>query len=162
VSRQIHKALYKVYNLPDSYFGIGYKDTKLSAARQEVIAGKIENVPSKGTLVIQGTAAPVVNQLLTTDKKIRGICFTERSQSAFETYQNPAANIIVLYDVGMEVTLNSKVSGMVLNSILKHYSGRNTLVIIETHLTKTELLSKYDLNVVNFIKIELKAQEAWI
>ena len=159
---EMHATLLSIYGLPAGYFGISYKDMDMSATRQDAITKKIKNAPNDGTLTVQGTAAPIVNQLLTQGRKIRGISFTERSSTAFETHQNPTADVVVLYDVGAEVSLNGKVSGMVLANIVKYYSSRKTLLIIETDMTKTALLSRYDFNTTNFIKIIKKEKENWI
>lgn len=151
----------ELYNLPKSYSGISYSDTKLSKVMQKNIEEKVARAPNKGTLTIHGTAAPVVNQLISAGRKVRGIDFLERSADAFTMHHNPESNIVVLYNVGTEVSLNTKVGGMVLKSIIKHYAERNTLLIIETDLTKTDLLSRYDFHVTNAFKIPPKEEELW-
>ncbi len=158
----IAKYLYDIYGLPTAYCNVSYKDTALIAVKQEEIQGKIANAPSKGLLAIQGNAAPIINQMLEAGKKVRGINFLERSADAFGIFENPAASVVVIYNVGSEISVNTKVSSLVLKNILKNYSNSNTLVIIETHLTKSELLSNYHVQAVNFIKIANKEEESWV
>ena len=151
-----------LYNLPKTYKNITYKDTGLVKVKQEDIQDKISRAPLKGTLTITGIAAPVVNQLIDSGLKVRGINFLDRSSTAFEQHENPHANIVVLYNVGNEVSLNSKVSGMVLRNIIKHYESKNTLLIIETDLSKGDLLSRYDFRVTNYIRIPKVDEAVWI
>ena len=153
--------VYEVYGLPISYAKLTYKDTQLISVKQLDIAKKIHRAPTKGLLAIQGCAGAVVNQLLET-KKVRGIDFLARSSAAFDVFSNPSSEVIVLYNVGSEVSTNHKVSGLVLLNIVKHYSNKNTLLVIETNLTKADLLSRYDLKVTNFIKILPKLEDAWV
>lgn len=155
-------AVLRVYGLPTSYDGITYSDTMLGIAKQKDIPAKISTAPNRGTLVIQGTAAPIINQFIEEGRKVRGINFIERSGAAFDVFPNPAANVVLLYGLGSEVSLNSKVSGMVFRNIVEHYAEKQTLLVIETYLPKTELLSRYDFRVSNFIKVEKKQEESWI
>ena len=153
--------LYGIYGLPPSYADVTYKETDLIPIKQLDLAKKIANAPNKGTLTIQGSAAAVVNQLIE-DRKIRGIDFLDRDNAAFEAFDNPSADVVVLYNVGSEVSLKGTVPGMVLGKIVKHYSNRKTLLIIETKYTKAKLLERYDFAATNFIKILLKPEKAWL
>jgi len=152
----------KMYNLPISYAEITFEDTELTAKRKKDLPELIEKAPVRGILYVQGTAAPIVNQLLTKGKAVRGIDFTERSSSAFEQHQNPECAIVVIYNLGAEITVNYHVPQKVINNILKHYSTRDTLIIVETDLSKNDLLNRYDINAVNYIKIPRKTEERWI
>ena len=154
--------LYRIYGLPVSYQNVRYSDTVLSKIKQQDIMDKIARAPNRGLLAIQGTAAPVVNQLLEANRKTRGIDFIEVSATAFENHLFPLASVVVLYNVGSEVSTNFNISGQVLRKIIKFYNENNTLLIIETDLAKSELLRRYDVNIVNFIKLQPKPEEAWI
>lgn len=151
-----------VYGLPPAYADIGYGDTCLSKAKQDHLEAKVPTAPNKGTLTVTGTAAPIVNQLIGLKRVVRGINFLDRSTTAFEAHENPKANVVVLFNVGMEVSLNAKVSGMVLRSIVQHYAEQPTLLIIETKLSRTELLSRYDFRVANHTIIPKKEDESWL
>jgi len=151
-----------VYGLPVAYAGKTYNDTGLTKAKAKEIEGKITKAPSKGTLTINGTAAPIVNQFINDGRKVRGVDFTVINSKAFEEFSLPVSSVVLLYNVGVEVSTNFKISGQVFRKILKFYSEKNTLLIIETDLTKTELLSRYDFRVTNFIKIPQKEEEIWV
>jgi hypothetical protein len=155
-------AVYTVYGLPTTYHGIGYADTGISKAKQEDLEKKVPSAPMSGTLVVQGLAAPIINQFITLGKKVRGIDFLKFSASAFDEHQYPVADVVVLYNVGVEVSTNFSISGQVFRKILKQYSEHKTLLIIETNLGKTDLLSRYDFRVVNFVKIDKKPEDVWI
>ena len=155
------KTLYTIYNLPIVYAEIGYEDTALIKVKQEHIEELIPKAPYSGTLTIQGTAAPVVNQLME-QRSVRGIDFNVRSEDPWGTHQNPSADVVVLYNVGSEVAMKGTVGGLVLANIVKYYSNRRTLLVIETNMNKMELLHRYDFKATNFIKIEKKPEDVWI
>jgi len=154
--------LYKHYNIPTSYIGVTYSDTDLSKAKQEHIETKVKSAPKKGTLVVRGTAAPIINQLLDAGRIVQGIDFVERSSSAFDTHYNPSADVIILYGLGLEISVNHNVSRQVLQNILAYYAKRDTLVVIETGLTKSELRNNYDFIPVNFLQVPEAAEESWV
>ena len=151
-----------IYGLPVSYAGKGYHDTGLVKTKIETLPDKVANAPNNGTLTIQGTAAPVINQLLDLGKKVRGVDFIQLSATAFEQHDLPVTPVVLLYNVGIEVSTNFRISGQVLRKVIKFYSEKRTLLILESDLTKTELLSRYDFRVTNFIKIPPKEEEIWL
>ncbi len=151
-----------IYGLPVSYANKGYCDTGLAKIKVEDLPKKVANAPNSGTLTLQGTAAPVVNQLLLAGRKVRGVDFIKLSATAFEEHPLPVTSVVVLYNVGVEVSTNFKISGQVLRKVIKFYSEKQTLLIIETDLAKTELLSRYDFRTTNFIKIPPKEEEIWV
>lgn len=156
------EAGYLVYGLPTSYKDIGYSETGLPKAKQLELQDKIPRAPSTGTLTIQGSAACVINHFIDLKRKVRGLDFTKLASTAFEEHNYPQSDVVLLYNVGIEVSVNTKVSSMVLQKVLKYYNGRPTLLVIETKYTKSQMLSQYDFNVTNFIKIPEKAEEIWV
>lgn len=155
------KGTYQAYGLPSNYLGMTYETTALPKVKQEEIRSKIEHAPRSGTLYVKGTAAPIVNQLLS-NRSVRGLSFYDLCGTAFEQHQYPRAGVVVVLGVGDEISINTKVSSLVLNSILKSYAKRQTLLIIETGLTKTQLLEKYSVDAVNFIQIPQIKEKQWI
>lgn len=154
--------VYPLYGLPSYYAGLTFAHTGLSKAQQERFTKSIENAPPTGVLAIRGMAAPVVNLLLEQKRKVRGIDFTVRSQNAFEEHQNPAAEVIVIYNVGVEITGNSNISKKILRSLIQYYKERQTLVIIESTLGKSDFRLQYDIDIANFITIPEAAEAQWI
>ena len=156
------KFVYKHYGIPISYLGVDYDDLDMPKAKETSLRGKIKNAPQKGTLFIRGTAAPVINQLFTQGRTIKGINFMARSETAFERHMNPQADVILIYNVGSEISMNRQVSRQVLQAILKYYTSGVTLVIVETSFTKSELLHNYDISASNFLTLQEKKEEVWI
>ena len=113
-------------------------------------------------MVISGTAAPVINQLISRKLRVTSINFPQRSGEAFTIFDNPKSDVILITGVGMEVTLNYAISRQVLHALLKHYGEQDTLIVIETHFTKSMLRDKYDLTPNNFLIIPLKEEEVFI
>jgi len=158
----IKSTMLGIYGLPVTYAGKTYNDTGLAKIKIETLPKMIGNAPSTGTLTIQGTAAPIVNQLISDKRKVRGVNFISLSATAFEDHSLPVANVVVLYNVGVEVSTNFKISGQVFRKVLKFYANKQTLLIIETDLGKTDLLSRYDFRTTNYIKIPPKQEEIWV
>ena len=150
-----------ICGLPTAYVGITYEGTALSKVKQNSIKGKIDNAPRKGSLVIQGTAAPIVNHLMQ-KRKVRGIDFIELTTNAFAEHVLPMAEVILLYNVGVEVSTNYSISSQIFNKVRKYYAGKSVLLIIETDLGKTDLLHKYDFRVTNFLRVPIKEEEVWV
>ena len=153
---------YKHYGIPVSYIGCSYKDLELSATRAKSLEKKLKAAPKSGLLVVKGVAAPVINQQVELGKSVAGINFAERSNSAFESFTNPKADIILVYGIGDEVTTNYNISRQVLNGILAYYKHRDTLVVIETVFGKTELRNNYDLTPTNFLTLEEKPEVSFL
>ncbi len=162
MNNNINSTVLGIYGLPITYAGKSYSDTGLAKIKIETLPKTISNAPSTGTLTIQGTAAPVVNQLIADGRKVRGVNFISLSATAFEDHNLPISSVVVLYNVGVEVSTNFKISGQVFRKVLKFYAGKQTLLIIETDLGKTDLLSRYDFRTTNYIKIPQQQEEIWV
>jgi len=153
---------YTHFGIPVTYIGVTYKDLDVSSIKAKHLEGKMKQAPPQGLLVIQGSAAPVINQLHKQGRSMRGIDFIVRAGEAFEPHEEPKADVILIYNVGAEVSMKSIISGKVLNALLKHYASRRTLVVLETHLTKSELRHNYDINVSNYVTLNRKPDEVWV
>jgi len=158
----IKRKLFEIYGLPSAYADMSYEDTGLSKVKQEGIKKTIERAPAKGTLTIQGTAGPIVTQLINNGRKVRGIDFIAFSSNAFAEHTMPISDVVLLYNVGIEVSTNFNISKQVFAKIRKYYTERNVLLIIETDLGKTDLLSKYDFRVTNFLRVPNKEETIWV
>lgn len=158
----VNKYKLSMYNLPQCYGNMTYDSIDISSVKAKDLEEKITRAPRAGLLVIKGTAGPVVNQLLAMERRVRGIDFIEMNNDAFGVHEFPSAEVVVVYNVGFEVSTKFSVSGMVLQKLIQYYKDRRTLVILETKLSKTDLLTKYDLSVTNFIALPEKSEEKWI
>ena len=156
------RVLLKIYNLPTHYAGVDYKDTTLTAVKQEYIKEKINNAPKSGMLVVQGNAAPIVRQLIKNGRKVRGANFVNMVGNIFEKPQLPKADVIVILGVGDEVTTNNKLPAQFMQNMLKTLKGRGGLVIIESSKTKKQFEDTYGVVVSNFFKIEDKKEDTWV
>ncbi len=156
------KFTYKHYHIPITYIGMKYSDLNVSKVKADKIATSVSKAPIKGLLVIKGSAGPIINQLCEDGRSIRGIDFTDRSNTAFEKHNNPEAAVVLIHSIGAEVTTNYNISRQVLQALLKFYSRRQTLVVLETSFGKSELRSNYDLTPNNYIILDEKEEEAWV
>ncbi len=98
---------YRHYGIPTTYVGITYNDLNITAPRLKRLTASIKQAPISGLLIVKGNAAPIINQLFES-RTIRGIDFMKRAGNAFEQHTNPEAEVIIIYSVGSEITLNYK------------------------------------------------------
>jgi hypothetical protein len=157
------KIAYTILGLPTHYHGMDYSDTKLIASRIDGIREKISKAPQSGVLLVSGTAAPIINQLIGTGRKTIGIDFVQYFNSKLsneETMDLPRANVVLIYNVGAEPANNATFSGKLLNSLLSFY--KSSLVVIESDKTPTAFSSTYSLAIANSIIVAPKDVERWI
>ena len=160
----MNKTLYQLRGLPIYYFGLTYSDTKLPQLKYEALQLKIAKAPTSGVLLVSGCAAPIVNQLMET-RKVMGVDFIEYYEERFtdkESSTLPNAPVVVLYGVGSEPARNSEYAARLLQSIIGQYKSSETLLIIETELTKSNFMTKYGIDIKNSVVVPLKEEEAWI
>lgn len=158
------KSGYGILGLPYHYYGISYEDTKLVPTRQKVIEESIDRAPTSGVLLVSGSAAAVVNQLLY-KRKVVGISFSELFDHRFGDESSgsyPNSPVVLIYAIGLEAAKSKEYSSTILNSLLSYYKARETLVILETHLTPSNFQTTYGLTIKNTISIPPKEDEAWV
>jgi hypothetical protein len=153
-----------VLGIPTDFYNVGYEDVKLLPTRIEAIRGKIAKAPSAGVLLVSGTAAPIINQLLDMkNRKVVGIDFVEYYNSKLSsenTIELPKASIILLYNVGLEPANNATFAGKILSSIMSMF--RSSLLIIETDKTPSSFITTYGISIVNSLIIPTKDIEKWV
>ena len=156
------RLVYKHFKIPVTYIDVDYEDLDISKTKAAHLRGKMKSAPPKGLLFIKGSAAPVVNQLYGQGRSIRGINFVEHSDDAFGTHAYPTADVVLIYNLGSEVSTNYNVSRQVLQKLLRYYKSQNTLVVVETHFAKSEVLHNYDVSTGNFLTLDDRADDVWI
>jgi len=154
--------IYKHLNIPTHYASIEWDDTTLVAVKKNMYLEKFKNPPKRGLVGVTGTAAPIVNSLYSLGKKLLGIDFTTRSSTAFESHTNPSCDVVVIYSIGDEVSVNHNITGQVLRGIISAYQSKNTLVVLESRLTKSEMRTRYDVDIVNHVNLKLKPEDTWL
>jgi len=158
-------SIYRVLHLPVRYTEEPYEQTTLIQSKIQDIQKKIYNAPSSGTLLISGTAGPIVNQLYEMGRKCYGISFVNfynDKLSNEDTMLPGKVAVAVIYGVGNEPAKNSEYGSKLLGSILDYYKNKEVLVIVETPLTTSDFLVKYGIEFSNKLNIRLKKEEAWV
>ena len=155
---------YSVLGLPTSYYGMTYKDTKLPVPRAQDLEVKIKKAPTSGVLLVSGTAAPIVNQLLEMGgRKVVGLSFSDFYQSKLsneEAMSTPIAPIVVIYGIGSEPANNTQFASKILNSLLSNY--KPCLVILETDKTVNNFQVAYSLAITNVLTIPELDTPKWV
>ena len=69
------------------------------------------------------------------------------------------ADIVVIYNVGLEKALNTDFSAKLLLGLMKQFQDQNKIVIIDTHLAYNDFYRKYQIEFVNKLSINKKSEE---
>lgn len=142
----------KVYDLPTSYIGKEWANIPLPQPEKDRLSNIFKGALPTATLFVQGTAAPIVNQLFEANTKVRGIDLSYRLADPFALHINPKADVLVVYNVDNPVG-NAKVVKKVMEDIINYARQTSSLVIIESNATSSEFEGNYGIKLVNKIKI---------
>lgn len=159
-------SIYSAFHLPKRYATETYEDTELPKTQIPILTKKIYAAPKAGTLLVSGTAGPIINQLWEMGRKSYGIPFTEYYSDQFkeEKTQLPSnkVDVVVIYGIGNEQGKNPEFSTRLLTSLLDFYKSRDILVILETPMSKTDFQTRYQLDITTTLKLQLKKEQAWL
>lgn len=140
------------------------EDTKIPAKNIQALRDKIAKAPKKGVIVVTGTCCPIVNELFNDGRTIVGFSFSEyydaRFSSENEVDKPKPAKVVVLRSVGKEPAKNFEYSTKLIQGIMEYYA--NSLLIIETHLTKNAFETTYGIIVANHVSLLKKEEEPWL
>ena len=158
------KIAYSMLGIPSHYHGVTYEDTKLIASKMSATRDKISRAPTSGVLLVVGTAAPIINQLLEDrSRKVVGFSFVDYYNSKLsseETMEVPKGQVILIHGVGSEPASNPQFAAKILNGLLGGY--KSNLVIIETDKTASSFQTAYGLVIANTINIPEHEVVKWI
>jgi len=157
------KIAYSMRGLPVDYWNVTYKDTKLSMAKAEELSKKIAKAPAKGILLVSGTCAPIVNQLIDAGRKVLGLSFPEYYQSKLsneESMEIPRGSTIVIYGIGAEPANSPQFASKILGALLSSY--KSSLVILETDKTPSNFQTTYSLVLANTVSVPEADVVKWV
>lgn len=156
------KILYFALGLPLSAVGKTWEDTGLPQPEAERFEEMFKNIPNNVKVIhVQGTAAPIINQLWASGTKIRGIDMATWFEAPFEPHDYPTAEIIVIWDVDDTIS-SPKVTVPIVKGAVTHYSNIGVPVIIESKDTPAKFESNYGIKLVNKIKIPEIPEIKWL
>ena len=159
-------SILSAFHLPQRYASETYEDTDLPRTAISGLQQKIYKAPTSGTLLVSGTAGPIVNQLREMGRKTHGIPFTEYSTDQFKdekvSLPSNKVEVVVVYGIGNEQAKNSEFSSRLLISMLDFYKSRQVLVIMETSLTITDFQTRYQIDTPTSIRMRLKKEQSWL
>jgi hypothetical protein len=119
------------------------------------------DLPSGSVLFVNGSAAPVVNQLLSKGKTVRGIDMSERLALPFDIYNNPKADVALLYGLENPVG-NNKVTKKVFDDVVNFYKASGALIIISSTDTSAVFEGNYSIKLVNKLIIKENAEKSFL
>jgi len=156
--------VYKSRRLPVRLLEEDWEATTTSKVKQEMLRQKIFKAPETGTLLVSGTAGPIINQLYQMGRKCAGLSLIEYFESKLQSEgeKPPVSEVIFLYGVGNEPAKSGEYGGKLISGLMEYCKNRGYLLVIETHLSPTNFEVRYGINITTKISIKLKAEDAWL
>jgi hypothetical protein len=158
----VNIARYRVYGIPASYVNKTWESTATPKSEITRLTTVFDgDLPSGSVLFVNGSAAPIVNQLLSKGKTVRGIDMSERLALPFDIYNNPKADVVLLY--GLEFpTGNQKVIQRVFFDVINFYKASNSLIIISSTDTSAVFEGNYGIKLVNKLIIKEPIEKSFL
>jgi len=158
------KYAYTAKQIPLRYVNETLEATTMAKTQMKILDEKLYRAPSSGVLLITGTAGPIVNHLWQQGRKVVGMSFVEYFDGRFsdEKLVPLKADVVVLHGVGSEADGKKEFSSTLLTGIMDIYKNRETLLIIETHMTPTTFAVTYGRTITNAKTVTLHEEEKWI
>lgn len=155
-----NETVYAVYGLPPAYANGTWESLDVSPENTARYKEAFKN-PINSTVFVQGTLAPIIQQLLEQGLKVRGVDFTKRQNAAFEDHNNPDAEVVLIWNVN-KYSGKAEVSMNLLQNLIQYYRGRNALVIVQSEESAVFMRDNYGFITNNKIKLLPKPEEKWL
>ena len=155
---------YGAKQLPLRYVQETFEGTTMAKTQIKILDEKLYRAPKSGILLITGTAGPIVNHLWQQGRRVVGMSFVEYFDGRFsdDRLVPLKADVVVLHGVGNEADGKKSFSTVLLTGIMDIYKNRETLLIIETHLSPTTFAVAYGVTIPNTKNIQMREAELWI
>lgn len=153
--------VYAVYGLPPAYSRENPWDSlDVSKEEQERITEAFKE-PINSTIFVQGSASPIIQQLVAQKAKVRGIDFSKRQLNAFDEHNNPEADVILIWNVN-KYSGKAEVSINMLDNLISFYRSKNAMVIVQSSESSTFMRDSYGFTSVNKLKFLPKQEVKWL
>jgi hypothetical protein len=155
-----NETVFAVYGLPPAYANGGWEGIDVS--QDEIDRYKTAfSSPISSTVFVQGSCAPIIQQLLEQGSKVRGIDLSKRQNAAFEDHNNPDADVILIWNVN-KYSGRPEVSINLLNNLINYYRTKSALVIVQSPESSIFMRDNYGFQTPNKIKLLPKAEVKWL
>lgn len=148
------------YGLPKGHCNKSWDDCDLREPEKERLQTAFSN-PISSVVFVQGTTAPIINQLIQQKSKVRGIDLLKRLQNPFQEYDNPDGDVILVYNAE-RYTGKPEIAISLFKNILNYYRGKDVLVLIESSQSYNFLRDSYGLDCSNKIKVPILKETKWL
>lgn len=158
--------IYMYSGLPRVWYNESVEEYKISDDRYTLLCSKLKNLPKKPvTLYIQNACSIFVNKIFN-DYKIKGIDFAKYFDNRFnkeaEAFTLPEADIIVIYNVGLESAVNTTYSSKLLYALMEQIKQNGSHLFLCSHLSPSKFESSYNIDIVNKIIVQKHKEEQFI
>jgi len=158
--------IYYYKNLPRSWYKETSNDYKISDERFNDIVYKLKNLPEKPiSLYIQNGCSIFLNEIFEF-YNIKGIDFAKYFNSKFENQSEPftipEADIVVIYNIGIESALNTAYSAKLLYGLIEQIKQNDSHIFLCSHLSPSKFEHQYGIDLVNKIVVTKHKEESFI
>lgn len=155
-----NETVYAVYGLPAAYANETWDNIEVIPETKQRYIEAFKN-PIKSTIFVQGSCAPIIQQLLEQGLKVRGIDLAKRQNAAFEDHNNPDAEVILVWNV-TKYSGKAEISMNLLNNLIQYYRGKDALVIIQSPESHIFMRDNYGFTTSNTLKLLPKPEVKWL
>jgi len=139
-------------------WGAPLQETVAQKTRNEMFFKELVKAEQKPTVYVEGFGGNLIayiqNFISADYQLLQGIDFVEYFSNSFEDKEPIRLNIInVIYNVGLEPALNLKFSAQLLRYIIAKAKQENVYLFLVSDFPYTNFKEKYDIEVVNRIKL---------
>lgn len=165
INEEARKRLkFSVMHLPLRFLSESIDQTSYPKVKVPMLMEKLYLAPKTGTLLISGTAGPVVQHFMEQGRECAGMSFVEYYASKLEgnAERPPKGDVVVLYGVGNEAAKSADYSSKLLEGILDWCKNHEVLLVVETPMPITSFLTRYGIDFPNTLSLKLKQESSWI
>ena len=156
------KLRYRLYGLPQDWFGVTFDDIELAPTEVQRLKGAFSILRKGSVCYIQGNAGPVANQYLEQGLMVRGVDASIYINDPFDKEEKkslPDADVVFIYNCE-ETTTQLTLTQKVLKKLVQNYSHNTMVVLCGDIIGRT--FSKDYYNVQNTCAIPKKKEAKWL
>lgn len=151
---------YAVYGIPPTYVGITWDDIEIPKPEKDRYINAFEN-PIPSTIIVQGTAAPIINQLVSKGYSVSGLNLATLLANPFDLPTVMGTDILLIHSIG-KYTGKYEIANTVLTQILQQAKSKCKFIILQSEEPWTFIRDNYGVSSQNKIKLPIAAEPKWL
>lgn len=159
MNKQIGTA-YAIYGIPSHYAATTWDDIQIPEPEKVRLSTAFQT-PIPSVVFIQGTAAPIINQLYENGMTISGISMAERLANPFDSVTLRNTKVLLIHSIG-RYTGKFEIANSVISQLIQQAKTKNMLVLLQSEEPWTFLRDSYGIVAKNKIKLLVDQEPQWV